>query len=139
MKIWLFLASPFLVIFLAVATALSWDFNDTSGRRESLLANLSIERVALPLKQADFKGLKQGPFALRRRAASLSGKKNKRDGIEDLKVALIVISDKKSIAVVDGMVLTTGDFIKGLRVKRIEKDRVLFAGKKNIWRYLENR
>ncbi|MFQ5354469.1 MAG: hypothetical protein ACE5DR_05930, partial [Thermodesulfobacteriota bacterium] len=108
MKIWLFLASPFLVIFLAVATALSWDFNDTSGRRESLLANLSIERVALPLKQADFKGLKQGPFALRRRAASLSGKKNKRDGIEDLKVALIVISDKKSIAVVDGMVLTTG-------------------------------
>ncbi|MFQ5428407.1 MAG: hypothetical protein ACE5EZ_05440 [Thermodesulfobacteriota bacterium] len=137
MKIWLFIASPFLMMTLAVATALSWDFNDsTAPRIENLFSNMTIERIARPLKGLDLRGLKRGPFR-DRESSSLGGSGRKEKG--NLKVDLIIISDKKSIAVVDGQVLSTGDSINGLRVKRIEGERVLFAGKKSFWRYLEKR
>ncbi len=139
MKIWLLIAAPFLVMALAVGTALQWDFNDPSGAREMALAAMSLERVAGPLKKIELRISKKGPFRAQVEPFMAGKGAGGKYGHEDINVGLIVISEKKSIAMVNGMVLQAGDEIKGLRVKRIEKDRVLFAGKKNFWKYLENR
>jgi len=137
MKRWLLMATPLLFIFAAVIGALGWDINDSSQSMEQGLAGMSIERVGNPLELASLPAIKKGPFNLKKNS-TLKYVTNKA-GKRDLRVSLIVISDKKNIAVVNGRFLTEGDDIMGLKVKRIEKERILLAGREEFWENLESR
>lgn len=138
MRIWVLMSAPFLMMVVAAGLALHWDFNETLGPREKKFAALRIERVAAPLKGVDLSLLKNGAFRVQRVSSALMNGTAVKGASDDLKITLIVISDKKSIAAVDGHVLSTGDLVRGFKVKRIEKDRVLFAGKKEFWKKMEN-
>jgi len=139
MKRWLLMTAPFLLMAITAGAALRWDFSDVLGPRERSFADMRVESVASAMKKIDLHAIQKGPFRAAKSLAMLIGGVKKKAGEDALNVALIVISDKKSIALVDGMLLSTGDSINGLRVKKIEKDRVLFAGKNKFWKYLENR
>lgn len=59
----------------------------------------------------------------------------------EIKVSMIAVSEQKKIAIVSGIVTKEGDSISGMKVLRIEKDRILLkdirqnGGTK--WAYLE--
>ncbi len=128
------------MIVVAVAGALSWDFNISIDSMERGVSAMSIEDVGAALTGLDFSRLKRGPFRVESEIASTQTGINKRvRNRGEVKVALIVIGEKKSIAMINGEVLTTGDSINGLKVKRIERERVLLAGKKKFWQNLESR
>jgi len=139
MKPWFLIATPFLLISIAVIAAFGWDLSDSSESMERRLARMSVEKVSLPVKMVNLLALKKGPIHLKKKIFGTKKSGEKKYGKTGLEVSLIVISDKKSLAVINGHVLSTGDYIKGLRVKRIEKERVLLAGKKEIWKYMESR
>ncbi len=59
----------------------------------------------------------------------------------EMKVSMIAVSEQKKIAIMSGIVINEGDSISGMKVLRIEKDRILLkdirqnGGTK--WAYLE--
>ena len=52
-------------------------------------------------------------------------------------VSLIVITDKKKMAIIEGRVLKEGDSIDGMKIARIEPGRVLLKNKTAQWLYME--
>ncbi len=58
----------------------------------------------------------------------------------DLKISMIVITKRGGMAIVNGMVVTVGDSVEGLKIARIEKNRILLndnRGKR--WIYIEGK
>jgi hypothetical protein len=52
-------------------------------------------------------------------------------------VSLIVISGKNKIAVVDGRTVKEGDSIGGMRIAKIESDRILLKNRSSQWLYIK--
>lgn len=58
----------------------------------------------------------------------------------DLKISMIVITKRGGMAIVNGMVVSVGDSVEGLKIARIEKNRILLddnRGKR--WIYIEGK
>lgn len=56
----------------------------------------------------------------------------KKDGL-----SLVVISGSKKMAIIHGKLVKEGDDVNGMKVAKIETDRVLLGGKTMKWLYLE--
>jgi hypothetical protein len=52
-------------------------------------------------------------------------------------VSLIVISGKNRMAVIDGRTVKEGDSIGGMRIAKIESDRVLLQDRSSQWLYIK--
>ncbi len=52
-------------------------------------------------------------------------------------LSLIVISGKSRMAIIKGLVVKEGDSIDGIKIARIETDRVLLKSKTHEWLYME--
>lgn len=52
-------------------------------------------------------------------------------------VSLIVIGEEKKIAIVNGAVLKEGDSVNGMKIAKIEKDRILIKSNGTKWLHLE--
>lgn len=64
----------------------------------------------------------------------------------DLKVSMIVVSDSRRMAIINGMVVKEGDSVGDSRISRIEKNRILLTEhekenkeNKTRWLYLEGK
>ena len=80
---------------------------------------------------------REGPFdfAHAKRAPghdSLSGE-NK----PETNVSLIVISGEKKMAVIDGVTVKEGDSIGGMRIAKIESNRILLQDRSSQWLYIK--
>jgi hypothetical protein len=53
-------------------------------------------------------------------------------------ISLIVVSGKRKMAIIRGVIVTEGDSIDGMRVAKIEPDRILLKNKTERWIFLEN-
>lgn len=65
------------------------------------------------------------------------GEKVSQIDYNDKSLSLIVITGKRKIAIVKGVLVQEGDVIKGTRIDRIEPGRVLVKNKTSKWLYLE--
>jgi len=52
-------------------------------------------------------------------------------------VSLIVISGKNRMAIIDGRTVKEGDSIGGMRIAKIESDRILLQDRSSQWLYLK--
>jgi hypothetical protein len=52
-------------------------------------------------------------------------------------VSLIVISGKKKMAVIDGRTVKEGDSIGGMRIAKIESNRILLQDRSSQWLYIK--
>jgi hypothetical protein len=55
----------------------------------------------------------------------------------DNAISLIVVSGKRKMAIIRGILVTEGDIIDGMRIAKIEPDRVLLKNKTERWIFLE--
>lgn len=54
----------------------------------------------------------------------------------DSKLSLIVVSGNRKMAIIKGALVREGDNIEGMKIARIEQDRVLLKNKTERWLYL---
>ncbi|MBI5100031.1 MAG: hypothetical protein HZB30_12445 [Nitrospirae bacterium] len=55
----------------------------------------------------------------------------------DSNLSLIVVTGKRKMAIIRGILVREGDSIEGMKVAKIEADRVLLKNKTERWLYLE--
>ncbi len=55
----------------------------------------------------------------------------------DSNLSLIVISGKRKMAIIRGVLVREGDIIEGMKIAKIEGERVLLKNKTERWLYLE--
>ena len=61
----------------------------------------------------------------------------KENGYNDTGLSLIVISGKKKMAIMNGKLVKEGDSINGMKIARIEKEKILLKNKTSQWIYLK--
>ncbi len=61
----------------------------------------------------------------------------KENGYNDTGLSLIVISGRRKMAVMNGKLVKEGDSINGMKIARIEKERILLKNKSSQWIYLK--
>jgi len=55
----------------------------------------------------------------------------------DNAISLIVVNGKRKMAIIRGVIVTEGDSIDGMRIAKIEPDRILLKNKTERWIFLE--
>jgi hypothetical protein len=56
---------------------------------------------------------------------------------KDSNLSLIVISGKRKMAIIRGRIVREGDIVEGMKIAKIENERVLLKNKTERWLYLE--
>lgn len=64
---------------------------------------------------------------------------NEPHGIQksEASVSLIVISGKEKMAVIDGRTVKEGDIVGGMKIAKIESDRILLKDRSSRWLYIK--
>ncbi|MBI4687193.1 MAG: hypothetical protein HY756_05370 [Nitrospirae bacterium] len=144
------IASPIvLIIILAIiANYLNleqWLKADTQRGMESGIQQLEVTPSDITKRQAQnayaVKDLK-GPIEFAAAPAAFPGEaldKVAPQAVDRLEggISLIVIGEKKRMAIIKGAVIKEGDSIDGVRIVKIEPNRVLVKDKTTKWLYME--
>jgi hypothetical protein len=135
-RVFLVLPLAFIVVCAALAVYLPFDSVVSDAETEVLdfsPAALKIFRKTMiartipresPFDFADVKPfhVNEGPHDIQKSGASVS---------------LIVISGKEKMAIIDGRTVKEGDFVGGLKIARIESDRILLKDRSSRWLYIK--
>jgi len=129
---------PVVFIVICAAAAFYIPFDRTVTDVEMQVLNFipsSLKVVSTPVIVRALKG--EGPFdfasaqPVTDHAAEHLGKE------QGATVSLIVISGDSRMAVIDGMTVQEGDSIRGMRIAKIESDRILLQNRSSQWLYLK--
>ena len=131
------LLPPIIIMLLAAAAGLV-SFEKSMSETEHLL----LDFIKADLKVKDRQDTKltrdlKGPFAFNVKQAIARDDKVAQIDYNDKSLSLVVISDNSKMAIIGGQVVKEGDSVYGLKVKKIEPERVLIKNKKAEWLYLE--
>lgn len=138
-RTWAVMAAPLLMMAIAVVAAMLHDIDAPKGPSLTLPDEVVLHMADLSSKATDLPPLSGDPFHLKDAVAAAGKAFSHRGMRDDFKVGLIVISSKGSLAEINGRFLAPGDVISGAQIRKIEKNRVLIAGRRTFWRYLEKR
>jgi len=130
---------PLIIIVLLVAAAGLVPMEMSLSETEQMLLDFKASDLTIKARQG--MGLTQyvkGPFEFSIKQAKPRDDKVKQIDYNDTRLSLVVISDNSKMAIINGQVLREGDRINGMKVKKIEPERVLIKDKESEWLYLEN-
>ena len=129
---------PPVLIFLCVIAANSIPFDQSFSESESqFLDFISSDLKISEKKQAQIARDIKGPFNFSRSSAQAPNDKVAEIDYNENSLSLTVISDAARMAIINGEIVREGDMIKGMKILKIEPERVLTNNKTAEWLYLE--
>ncbi len=138
----IFLALPLVLIIIFVVAAYQIPLKGAlSGFEIELLAftpsdlKVRIKQITHKIRELD------GYFDFKSAAADDATEDEddlvKENGYNDTGLSLIVISGKKKMAIMNGKLVKEGDSINGMKIARIEEEKILLKNKSSQWIYLK--
>lgn len=138
------IACPFAFIIVLLIAANYIPFEGSLSETESRLLEFSPTAVSIKESQpVQMSGEFKSPIDFRSPEtvkAPVKGEDNDSVSPADYdvnKLSLVVISGKRKLAVIDGLLVREGDSVAGMKIAQIEHDRVLLKNKTAKWLYLE--
>lgn len=141
---------PFLLVIVSFITTKVVNFESALTAKEKQVLEFTPEKIEMIERQAlvvknDLKGpIKTIKSTLSRdfpsKPLSVIAPQIARNGGEKIiegTVSLIVIGGEKKIAIVNGVVVKEGDSVGGMKIAKIEKDRILIKSNGTKWLHLE--
>lgn len=142
----LLIAAPFILIVISILGIRFISFNPLLDPSEQRIEKFVHETTLLTEQQPfDISGLK-APFEIKKQIipGSSSMPEISEERLMELKVSMIVVSEGRRMAIINGMVIREGDNIDVMKVARIEKGKVLLTyrtsednSRKTKWIYME--
>lgn len=133
-----FIALPLVVIVIFAVSAFNINFDSVISDAETEV--LGFRPSALQIISKTFISRttnREGPFDFAH-AKPATGHYSLHGGnTPETNVSLIVISGKKKMAVIDGRTVKEGDSIGGMRIAKIESDRILLQDRNSQWLYIK--
>lgn len=145
-RLMLLIAAPFILIVISLLGIRFISFKALLYPSEQRIEKFTSETTLLTERQPfEVSGLK-APFEIKKQplpgAPSLVAVSEEK--LLELKVSLIVVSEGRRMAIINGMVIREGDNIDLMKVTRIEREKVLFTfrtsednSRKTKWIFME--
>ena len=133
-----FIALPLVIIIIFAVSAFYVPYDSVVSDAEMKVLNFRPSALKIMAKTMISKTIaSEGPFDFAHVKPapghdSLSGK-NK----PETYISLIVISGEKKMAVIDGRTVKEGDSIGGMRIAKIESNRILLQDRSSQWLYIK--
>ena len=129
---------PPLLIVLCVIAANSIPFDQSLSESESQILDFISSDLNILEKQKSkvVKNMK-GPFVFTKRTSPVQNAKVSQLDYNEGSLSLTVITDNARMAVINGEPVKEGDIVDGMKIKKIEPERVLVKNKTATWLYLE--
>lgn len=122
---------PFLCIIVSIIIASIIDFSPTLTEREQQVLEFIPENTGIVRKEAlVVKNHLKSPIEIPKGVTPPIPK-------EGALLTLIMIGEEKKIAIINGRVVREGDTIDGMKILKIEKDKILVKSKETKWLYME--
>lgn len=141
-RIKILIAFPFaftIILFIA-ANYISFE-EELTKTEEHILAFMPVGLAVKQTSDAPFGREVKSPmdFSIPGSAGIQAGRSDlaPEKNYNDNAVSLIVVSGKRKMAIIRGVIVTEGDRIDGMRVAKIEPDRILLKNKTERWIFLE--
>jgi len=135
-KMLLFLPPVLILLFIIAANSIPFDqsFSETESQ--------FLDFISSDLKISEKKKVKiardiKGPFNITRSSAHIPNDKVSEIDYNESSLSLTVISDDSRMAIINGELVTEGDTLEGMKILKIEPERVLTNNKTAEWLYLE--
>ncbi len=126
---------PFLFIIVSIFTVNMIDFSPTLTEKEQQVLNFNYESMGIPGKKTlVVKNHLKSPLEI---SGTLPPPPPAAVTSPGKGLSLIMIRGEEKIAIIDGKVAREGDIIDGMKILKIEKDKILVKSKKNKWLYME--
>jgi len=133
----LLLLPPVLII-LCILAANSLPFDQSFSESESqFLDFISSDLKISKQKIVKIAGNIKGPFDFTRSSAQIPDDKVAEIDYNEHSLSLTVVTDDARMAIINGELVTEGDTLPGMKILRIEAERVLTNNKTAEWLYLE--
>jgi len=133
----LLLLPPILFV-LCVIAAGSLPFDQSLSESESQILDFisSDLKIIEQQKSRIVKNIK-GPFDFAKHSGPVQNVKVSKLDYNERSLSLTVITDNARMAVINGEPVKEGDIVDGMKIKKIEPERVLVKNKTAKWLYLE--
>lgn len=133
----LLLLPPVLII-LCILAANSISFDQSFSESESqFLDFISSDLKISKQKIVKIAGNIKGPFDFTRKINQVRDDKVPEIDYNENSLSLTVVTDDGRMAIINGELVTEGDTLAGMKILRIEPERVLTNNKTAEWLYLE--
>jgi uncharacterized protein YjiK len=137
-KMLLLLPPVFILVCIIAATSIPFDQSLTES--ESQILDFSSSELNISNKQKKrIATYMQGPFNFSSRSDQKPKDKVSDIDYNDNSLTLTVIGDSDRMAIINGEIVKEGDILDGMKIQRIETERVLIKNKNAGWLYLEKR
>lgn len=137
-KIKILLLLPPVLILLCIFIANSIPFDQSFSESESRIRDfISSDLKISDIKKTGIAGHIKGPFDFTRSIATIPNDKVSNLDYNDSSLSLTVISDNARMAIINGELVKEGDLLDGMKIQKIEPERVLINNKTAKWLYLE--
>ncbi len=138
----IFLALPLVLIIVFVVAAYQVPLKGALSGFEIEMLTFTPSDLKVRIKQITHKireldGYFDFDSAVAYNAAADEDDLVKKNGYNDTGLSLIVISGKKKMAIMNGKLVKEGDSINGMKVARIEEEKILLKNKSSQWIYLK--
>ncbi len=138
----IFLALPLVLIIVFVVAAYQVPLKGALSGFEIEMLTFTPSDLKVRIKQITHKireldGYFDFDSAVAYNAAEDEDDLVKKNGYNDTGLSLIVISGKKKMAIMNGKLVKEGDSINGMKVARIEEEKILLKNKSSQWIYLK--
>ncbi len=129
---------PPLLIVLCVFAANSIPFDQSLTESESQILDFISSDLKISEKQTTRTGKSiKGPFDFTKKSAHIPKDKVSDIDYNENSLSLTVISENVRMAIINGEIVKEGDVLKGMKIQKIEPERVLVNNKNAQWLYLE--
>ena len=135
-KMLLLLPPVFILVCIIAAASIPLDQSLSESERQ-ILDFISSDLNISDHQKTGIATYMKGPF-------NFSGRSNQKpnDKVSDIdyndnSLTLTVICDSARMAIINGDIVTEGDILEGMKIQRIESERVLIRNKNAGWLYLE--
>jgi hypothetical protein len=129
---------PLIVSALLAASAVMIPFEKSLSGTERMLLNFISSDLSVRERQAaKLSSYIKGPFHFTVKKTVVRDDKVPRIDYNDKSLSLVVISGNSKMAIIGGQVVREGDIVYGMKVSKIEPQRVLIKNKTAEWLYLE--
>jgi hypothetical protein len=129
---------PLIVSALLAASAVMIPFEKSLSETERMLLNFISSDLRVRERQAaKLTSYIKGPFDFTVKKTVVRDDKVTRIDYNDKSLSLVVISGNSKMAIIGGQVVREGDIVYGMKVSKIEPQKVLIKNKTAEWLYLE--
>lgn len=145
-RLMLLIAAPFILIVISILSIRFISFKPILGPSEQRLEKFVSETTLLTEQQPFDPGGLKPFFEIKKKPlpGSMQAQAVSEERFAELKVSMIVESEGRRMAVINGMVIREGDNIDVMKVARIERGKVLVTyrasednSRKTKWIYME--